>query len=192
MLEHISERDTAILRALACEQAEIAARPEQKAKASLWTRHNALKTNEPVVFIDPENGWNEIVTDDMLECTGEQARSWETLLRKNIFWGTQLKDDKVIDDYWNVPQVHTDTGWGLNISIVGNERGKAYHINGVLREYEDDFDKLRFPQDVFDEEASRMLWEEADRVFGGILRLKSFDSYWWTLGMTSSYINLVL
>ena len=190
MFEPVSSRDLEILRALAARQAEIAARPEQQRKADLWTRHNDLQTDEPVVFIDPEIGWREIITPESLECEGELAREWETLLRKNIFWGDQLRDDKVIDDVWTVPQVYSDTGWGLTPTFTGKVVGQAYHIDGVLEDYETDFEKVHFPELIFDDEGSARLWQEAERVFGGILKLKSYDAYWWSLGLTWSYIDL--
>ena len=42
--------------------AELAARPIEAEKRELWYRHNALEATRPVVFCDPENGWNEIIT----------------------------------------------------------------------------------------------------------------------------------
>jgi hypothetical protein len=56
-----SSRERETLRKLAAKVAEIAARPETNNKKKLWTLHNDLKTTEPLVFIDPENGLNEII-----------------------------------------------------------------------------------------------------------------------------------
>ena len=66
----ITSHDREILHALAGRVAEYAAHPREDKKIKLWTLHNDLKTDEPVVFIDPEGGWKEIITQDSLECGG--------------------------------------------------------------------------------------------------------------------------
>lgn len=53
---HFTPEEIEHLRTLAKRMAEIAALPIQKKKADLWKAHNDLKTTEPLVFIDPENG----------------------------------------------------------------------------------------------------------------------------------------
>jgi hypothetical protein len=77
----ISPAERAILRDLAARVAELAARPIEKEKRELWYRHNALRSVRPLVFCDPENGSNEIITPESLLCQGELARHWEMILR---------------------------------------------------------------------------------------------------------------
>ena len=86
--------ERATLRRLAAEVAELAAHPRE-AESALWYRHNDLVPTRPLVVCDPENGWNEILPQAELECRAEQARFWEMALRREIFWGTQLLDDRV-------------------------------------------------------------------------------------------------
>jgi hypothetical protein len=57
----ISQKDRDILRSLAEQMAKLAAEPVQQEKKKLWYDLNALKETRPVVFCDPENGWNEII-----------------------------------------------------------------------------------------------------------------------------------
>jgi hypothetical protein len=83
----LNQRDRLILRELAKQVAELAARPVEKEKRELWYRHNALESTRPLVFCDPENGWNEILTPDTLQCEGGLARAWEWHLRREVFWG---------------------------------------------------------------------------------------------------------
>jgi hypothetical protein len=77
----ISTGDTDILRRLASRLAQLAARPEEAGKRELWYQHNALASRRPLVLADPENGWNEIVRLDSLQCRGDLARRWEMVLR---------------------------------------------------------------------------------------------------------------
>ena len=105
--------ERAVLRALAGAVGELAALPIEAEKARLWTRHNDLHPERPMVFIDPENGWNEIITQDQLQCRAPLLRAWEMALRKEIHWATVLRDDRVIEPFFNVPYVFRDTVWGL-------------------------------------------------------------------------------
>ena len=65
----------------------LAARPIEGEKRKLWEKHNSLQGIRPLIFCDPENGWNEIFPESKLKCNGELARKWEIVLRKEIFWG---------------------------------------------------------------------------------------------------------
>ena len=68
-------RDRQVLRWLAASVAELAARPIEREKRDLWYRHNALEPTRPLIFCDPENGWNEIIPPHQLACEGELART---------------------------------------------------------------------------------------------------------------------
>jgi hypothetical protein len=85
----ISTKDREILRRLGGQVAQLAARPIEQEKRDLWYRLNALEPTRPLVFCDPENGWNEIITLGQLKCAGELARWWEMTLRKEVFWGAE-------------------------------------------------------------------------------------------------------
>ncbi|MES0341504.1 MAG: hypothetical protein ABUK08_04230, partial [Candidatus Humimicrobiaceae bacterium] len=94
--------DRNILRGLAARVADLAVKEEQDEKIRLWKDHNALRTEKPVILCDPENGWNDIITDDLLQCSGNLARRWELLLRKELVWGEEIKDDKPIEAVFNI------------------------------------------------------------------------------------------
>ena len=102
----IGRENREILRRLAGRIAELAARPIEDEKRDLWYRHNALEATRPLIFCDPENGWNEIITDAQIECRGKLAREWEMTLRKEIFWGESMGDDRVIEPYFEIPAVY--------------------------------------------------------------------------------------
>lgn len=178
------------LRALAGCVAEIAARPEMATKARLWQRHNDLETDQPLVFIDPENGWNEMIDPDALVCRDPLARVWEMFLRKQIYWANVLKDDKVIEAALDVPYVYYDTGWGLTLDKVGGENGGSYIVKQAIEAYERDFDKIHYPELVVDAALSDRLMALAHDVFDGLLLVRRKATWWWTLGLTWEYINL--
>ncbi len=182
------EKET--LRSLAAEVAELAARPEEKVKAELWTKHNDLEETKPLVFADPENGWNEIITQESLVCTDPLARVWEMLLKKEIFWGKEMGDDRVIEPFFNVPWSFTDTVWGISEERIGGEDGGSYHWKNPIQDYEEDFGGLRFPEITVDYERSDRILDYADDLLGDYLQVRRKGVWWWTLGMTWDFINL--
>jgi hypothetical protein len=179
-----------VLRTLAKEVARLSETEENKKKAQKWKKLNDLQSYEPVVFADPENGWNEIILMSDLECKNQLARVWEMYLRKLIYWATVMKDDKIIEKYFDVPYCYSETGWGLEIKKEGGNDGGAFHIIPPVKEYETDFDKLKFPEIVIDYAASEDMLTLAKEVFGGILEVRRKTTWWWTLGMTWDFINL--
>ena len=108
----ISPKDRQVLRRLASHVAELAGRPIEQEKRALWYRHNALEPARPLILCYPENSWHEIITPDQFECMGELARRWEMALRREIFSGVEMCDDRVIEPYFIVPHIYTETDWG--------------------------------------------------------------------------------
>ena len=176
------------LRTLAQKVAEIATLPKQQIKRELWRRHNDLETSQPLVFIDPETGWNECITSHDLFCIDPMARTWEMHLLKLIYWNDVLKDDKVIEDVFEVHYSYSDTGWGLEIIKEGGENNGAYHIVKSLVDYNLDFPKLHYPEIIIDEDESARVLELANSVFDGILKVQRRPVWWWSFGMTVDYI----
>jgi len=185
----LNQRDRLILRELAKQVADLAARPVEEEKRELWYRHNALEPTRPLVFCDPENGWNEILTPETLQCEGGLARAWEWHLRREVFWGAQMRDDKVIEPVFNVGHVYTETDWGLRETRIGGEGGGSWRWEAPLKTY-DDMDKLRFPQITVDYEATQELLHLAQETFGDILQVRLKTVWWWSFGMTQTLVYL--
>ncbi len=185
----ISQHDRLVLRELAKRVAELVARPVEAEKRELWYRHNALEPTRPLVFCDPENGWNEILTPDMLQCEGGLARGWEWHLRRELFWGEQMRDDRVIQPYFDVGHVYTETDWGLRETRIGGQGGGSWRWEAPLKSY-NDMDKLHFPQITVDDEATDEVFQLAQETLGDILQVRLKTSWWWSLGMTQTLVYL--
>ena len=185
----ISAKDREILRRLASQVAELAARPIEQEKRDLWYRLNALEPTRPVVFCDPENGWNEIITMDQFECEGEMALRWEMVLRKEIFWGAEMCDDRVIAPHFIVSHVYEESDWGMHERKIGGSNGGSYVWESPLKSY-DDFDKLHYPIITVNYEATDRVVELANDVLGDILPVRLRTAWWWTLGMTWTLVNI--
>ena len=187
--EGIAASDRVLLRELAHRVRELSERPIEAEKRQLWLDHNELKATRPVVFCDPEHGWTEILPESVLACRGDMARSWEMLLRKEIFWAEGMRDDKVIEAVFRVPHVSRLTGWGLSERKIQHDEQGSYVWEAPLTDYAM-MDRLRFPQVEVDEADSRDLLDLAREVFGDILEVRRHSTWWWTLGMTWTLVNL--
>lgn len=169
--------------------AEIASRPEQHTKRELWRDHNDLKPTRPLIFCDPENGWHEIIPASSLQCEGLLARDWEFRLRKEIFWGDQMGDDRVIEPFFDVAHVHTDSGWGMKEEKLGGDHGGAYTWDPPMKSF-DQMKDLHFPHIEIDHAATEQLLATARKVLGDLLTVRLRTKWWWTLGMTWTLVNL--
>ncbi len=186
---YVTSSDRAILRELAERTAELAARPSEMEKRELWYGHNALEPTRPLVFCDPENGWNEIIPESDLRCTGALAREWEMTLRKEIFWGGSMGDDRVTQPYFEVPYVYSETDWGMHETRTGGKDGGSYVWSAPLRSW-DDLPRLRFPEITVDRESTGRLVALAEEVLGDLLPVRLKGKWWWTLGLTMTLVYL--
>lgn len=185
----ISTKDREILRSLAAHVAELAARPVEEEKKKLWYCHNDLKPTRPVIFCDPENGWNEIITNTMIQCEGELAQDWEMKLRKEIFWGESMGDDRVITPYFDVPYIAMESDWGMHENKLGGHEGGSYRWDAPLKDFKD-MGQLHFPQITVDKEKTSLLHTLAVETLGDFLTVRVKGVWWWTLGMTWTLANL--
>lgn len=186
-----ADEDKAILRRLAEKVAAIAETDGMKFKKRLWTENHDLKSNTPVIFVDPENGWNEIMTDEVILCTDPLARTWENLLRKKIYSAEVIRDDTVITKDFNVPWYWTDDGFGINPVIeYADMKGGAYHVLAAIEDYEYDFEKLHFPTLTIDREKSLQIMECAQDVFGDILNCRFSMKWHWDDSFLNQFVEL--
>ena len=111
----------------------------------LWAGINRLKRTRPVVFCDPENGWNEIITETQMECRGRLARRWEMDLRKEIFWGEVMGDDKPVEPWFNVPYTVWPDDWGLSAVYRKGSGYGSYVWEGAIKDYAADLKRMHSP-----------------------------------------------
>jgi hypothetical protein len=185
-----SEKEKYLLRDLAIKLAELASGDSENEKKSLWYKHNALERTRPLIMCDPEGGWNEIITN--LECENETARMWEWFLRREIFWGSAINDDRVIEPYFNIHYTFTESDWGVHETYTGGEKGGSYSWDAPLKNL-DDLSGLHFPRLSIDREMTEMHLDMAKEIFRDILtvRLRSvWWGWWWSLGLTQTLIKL--
>jgi hypothetical protein len=94
----ISARDKLVLQEVAREVAEICADPVQREMAEMWTAHNRLERQRPLVTL---YDWTDLETGDPFElaCEGESAREIERVLRRRVYRWHHQRDDQVWEPY---------------------------------------------------------------------------------------------
>ncbi|MEG0767139.1 MAG: hypothetical protein RR482_05430 [Clostridia bacterium] len=180
----MNRQEKEILRTLAEQVAQIAARPEQAAKRQLWKDHNMLRPTRPVIFCDPEHGWQEILPDASFRCTEPLARAWEFALRRQLFWGEEMGDDRVIEPFFDIPYVSEDSGWGVEKKVIGGGDGLAYTWEAPIGDYARDLPKMHFPHITVDLPATQERLALAHEIFEPFLKPRIKQMWWWSLGMT--------
>ena len=185
----IGKNDRGILRSLASKIAELAGRSIEEEKIKLWYAHNDLLPVRPLVFCDPEGGWDEIIPDDSLTCVGDLAQRWEKYLRKEIFWGESMKDDKVIEPYFNIPYYAVETDWGLRETTIGGQDKGSYIWQAPIKNYQD-IEKLHTQKITVDYDKTSEILDQAEDIFKGLLTVRQKGIWWWSFGLTNTLSRL--
>lgn len=178
------------LRDLGKRVAELAERPDMAVKRKLWTDHNALRRTRPLLYIDPENSWNEILPASGLVSSDPIARYWEIRLRRYVYYAEKIRDDYVVEPYFDVCWDYSDSKWGIAPRRVGGLDGGAYRWEPAMLDYERDIDRIRTPVIDVDYERSERFMDLAKSVFDGILTVRRKTLWWWGVGLSAQLSDL--
>ena len=185
----VSPADRRVLRGLAARVAELAARPIEREKRELWCRHNGLEATRPVIFCEPDTSWSEIIPPGALECEGGLTRRWELHLRQEIFWGSEIRDDRVVVPTFDVTHVYRESDWGMAPTMTGGQDGGSYVWDAPLKRYED-MGRLHYPRISVDYKATGCAFDLANETLGDLLTVRLKTAWWWTLGMTWTLVDI--
>jgi hypothetical protein len=163
---------------------------ENEDKRKLWYEHNALGIKKPVIFCDPENGWNEIITEDLLQCKGSLARRWEIILLKEIFYGDKMRDDKSIEHYFDIGYTYEIKDWLDKEIIHGGKDGGSYVWEAQVKSFSD-LNKIKEPEITVDYKTTLEAYALASEVFSDLLIPRLKGLWWWSFGLTYDLVRLV-
>jgi hypothetical protein len=174
-----SPQDLRIVRGLAQEYAEIAARPIQQERRDLWRAHNSLKSGRPLVLATYgyHNVWcREVFGEAALQCEDPFFRAHERALRMAIFHD-QIGDDLIAEPWITQSASHRTRGgwtgvWGVDAETqhTGVEGG-AFKVTGPPLKTWDDVAKMTAPQHDIDEEATQRNIGRLQEAIDGILEV---------------------
>lgn len=193
----MSSQDKQILQELAKKLQEYAAQPQQEEKMQLWRAHNDLQDTRPVIYIDLENGWNELLCQEFTpQCQGEMAQEWEMWLHKELIYAEKMKDDKPLEAKFYIPYQAHDSMWGIEKQIIGDvASGEAYTWEHPITDdmMDDDIDMstlIKTPVITVDWDATNAFTAIAHDVFDGILTVERRHVWWWGMELTHPYADL--
>ena len=148
-------KDVRILRDLARQVAEIAARPVQDERRDLWRRHNSLRRTRPLLYMRGGVAVSEIV-QAQIECEDPFYRAHEGGLRRQIFQES-TGDDTIIEPWITQRASHVtppDGPWGVPYGRThSGEAVGAWKYDPPLKKLED-IERLVRPHHEINEEAT--------------------------------------
>jgi len=168
----IEPGDRRILRDLAQRVAEAAAQPIMAERRNMWKQHNALRRVRPMILVFPEGAWAELLPQSVLQCAGKRAREMEAELRRRLYYVEHFRDDTVIEAEWNVGKVIRNSGWGLEPKWIPSPDPRGARKFDPVIHTATDLKKLRYPEVTYDATATHQRLEEAQELFGDILRVR--------------------
>ena len=166
--------DVAVLRELAAQVAEIAAKPVQEERRRLWTAHHSLQPTRPLV-LSTFGMWNvwcrEVFGDQNLKCKDPFYRERERTLRMRLFQDSTGDDS--IQEPWFTERAAVRGEWGKlwgvteTFQMPGVEGG-AWKFDPPIRDWSDAA-KLRPTPHEVDETATRQSVARVEDAIGDLL-----------------------
>ena len=175
-------KDLQLVRELAKQVAELAAKPEQAEKIRLWKNLNGLKPERPMFMID-QVCWHEMNYEDelTLRCEDPVCRGIEWQLRETIYRQKHMADDRPVRPYINVGKSFSVTG--VNMPAIFQDDGSSGASTHVYVDQLPDDEaletKLIMPVVTHDVEATKRNKELHENILDGILgvKLTGYDGY---------------
>ena len=193
----IEPDDLRILRGLARRRVELSLDPVNQERREAWYRHDAgADDSRPMVLIESGGVSDEVkvLPDSVLQCKGQDARGIEWAFRQEFYQFDVLKDDHVIEPFWNI-------GWSVDVSDYGVQSMQHYSENFAgmgsrtweipIKDLDRDFEKLRPRTYSVDREVTMTSKAYHEAIFEDSLPVRIRGGFWWTTGMTWSAIDLV-
>jgi len=189
----LPEDDIDILRRLAERQVEIADTPVNLERKELWYRHDSGTTGRPMILAEVFGVRDEVSPLPSLDCESPWAQVIEGRLRFEIYQFEVLKDDHVVEPYFNINWRVEVSDYGVQpVEHTGDNLGRmaSKRWDPPIPDLDNDFDKLHPRTYSVDREATLARKERLEKVFGDILPVRIRGTFWWTMGMTEPAMKL--
>ena len=194
MSPELNKADVRILRELGKQIREIAGSPEMVERRRLWTAHNDLQGERPMVITEASGFIRPLIPDSAYRCTEHWAKEIESGFVSTIAAREHVDDDSVVE-----PCVSYNWKVGLSDYGVRSEKQRgdnngdlgSYRWDPALADLDADFHKLHPRTCSVDREATMEREALLEEVFDGILEVRPRGMNWWTMGMTWPAIDLV-
>jgi len=162
------------LRELARTYMEYASLPVMQERVRLWTRHNKLEGERPIVVLDIDSFIDDVLPKG--KCTTPAAVEIEKYLSTWIFNHEKFDDDKVIPPLYPVYMKFEYDEFGIKHRIDNavdmNGRSLGYHVEQVIDVIASDMHKLKHSEFYYDREYTQAKLEFVSDILGEIMPVK--------------------
>lgn len=169
-MENISMQDREILRSLAKKQLEYANCPKNEEILKKWDALAQGRRETPTVRLLFSNFTHEVVTP-RLQCTSDAARGIERTLLSTLVGRELFDDDTPISPTFDVGCGTWVSPFGISAhtSRIHGQKTSGYHIDPVIEDLEEEFEKLRGGRFGVNREGARQYRELVESLIGDIL-----------------------
>lgn len=172
-MKAVTKKDREILRDIAGKHLELSRSKENEKVLEKWKCIEQGTIGEPTVRFLVSNFTNETITP-RLKCEGEKARELEFQLLSSSAGRELFDDDTPIAGEFLVRQNLSVTPFNATwkLTRAEGENAKGYHIDPVIKDLSEDFDKIEEGYFFPNIEATNQTIDFASDVFGDILPAK--------------------
>lgn len=164
----MTKKELERLRALAKEQAEIAAKPEMAKLKKEWTALNDCQSDRPMITVELGTFADDLLPQ-LMECESEDARKLERMLLSNIVNHKYFGDDTFVRDFIPVTYGGGVKPFGIDVEIE-HTSGLGHHFVSQISDLEEDFHKLQPSEIMLEPKAETEKRRDAlNELFGDIL-----------------------
>lgn len=202
---NITQRDAVILKDLSKHIKELSQSPLMLERIKAWTNHNDLKPSRTMILLElgglgPElkllyDAFPQAGAFMKRECEGELAHEIETKLKRKCLEYMTTGDDTVIDAFYDIDWIVEIGNCGVEIKeergfdSIGRNLG--YRVVSSVSEISKVMDIVQPRAVSWDKEGSFKKKLFVEDILGDILDVRMRSQYWWTMGLTKDFFDLV-
>ena len=171
-MNQVSAKDRQILRELAKKHLEYANSPENEAILKKWDALAKGRRETPTVRLLFSNFTGEVVTP-RLTCEGDFARGVEAHMLSTLVGRELFGDDTPLSPTFDMQWRTWCRPFGISAKLTRSTVvNNGFHIDPVIEDLADDFDKLRGGGFGADKEGTLKYKAEIEEIFGDILPVR--------------------
>jgi len=169
-MEQITSGDRKILREIAARRREYASCPKNEEILKKWDALAKGRRESPTVRLLFSNFTHEVVTP-RLQCTSQAARNLEASLLSSLVGRELFDDDTPLSDTFDIALQAwvSPFGIGAKTSRLPGQKTSGYHIDPVIENLEDEWEKLKGGSFHVNREGTQQYRDWVEEIIGDIL-----------------------
>jgi len=186
----VPKNEIEFLRDLAKKQLEYANLPIMAERKRLWTLHNRLEGERPMVVMEEDSFDRDFLPKPI--CTHPVSRPMEWLLNKVTCAHELFDDDKVVPDFYPIPYSINMDFLGVKEKKTKASEGEGFHIEPLFETLEEGLPMLGQSGLYYHKEETEKYRKAVTDILGDIMPVvpKNYF-YWWCTIPTQYVINIM-